>query len=175
MTRFTPPRIVRDIEVKAQEKPPVQEKLEDSRIGTIDQEGIKDEGFAMPASDAGKGIGASGPNPGGDYDRVFMKVEIESQYPGGIFAWQRFLNKNMHYPDQAINNLIQGMIMVQFIVDKDGDISDVQPISGTDQGGLQDEAIRVIRASGKWIPAIQNGRQVRSFKKQPIVFMLSGH
>jgi protein TonB len=81
----------------------------------------------------------------------------------------------MHYPDQAINNLIQGMIMVQFIVDKDGDISDVQPISGTDQGGLQDEAIRVIRASGKWIPAIQNGRQVRSFKKQPIVFMLSGH
>ena len=175
ITRFTPPKIVMDNEVKEEDKPPVQEKLEDTRIGTINQEGVKDEGItAPPVSDAGKGV-VEGPKAKAteDYDKTFTKVEIESEYPGGPAAWLRYLNKNFHYPDDALTNEIQGVVMVQFIVDKEGIVSDVQAISGPEEGGLREEAMRVIRKSGVWIPAIQNGRKVKSYKRQPVVFKIA--
>ena len=173
MAKFTPPKIVKDNEVKEEEKPPEQEKLEDTKIGTVNQEGIKDEGItAPPVSDAGKGVVEAPKKDEEDYDKTFTKVEIESEYPGGPAAWLRYLNKNFRYPDEAVNNEIQGTVVVQFIVDKEGNVSDVSAISGPTDGGLRDEAVRVIKKSGKWTPAVQNGRQVKSYKKQPIVFKL---
>jgi len=173
MAKFTPPKIVKDNEVKPEEKPPEQEKLEDTKIGAVNQEGIKDEGItAPPVSDAGKGVVETPKKDEEDYDKTFTKVEIESEFPGGSAAWLRYLNKNLRYPDDAVNNEIQGTVVVQFIVDKEGNVSDVQAISGPENGGLRDEAVRVIKKSGKWTPAIQNGRQVKSYKKQPIVFKL---
>jgi protein TonB len=172
MAKFTPPKIVKDNEVKEEEKPPEQEKLEDTKIGTVNQEGTKDDGItAPPVSDAGKGV-VEAPKDNEDYDKTFTKVEIESEFPGGTAAWLRYLNKNLRYPDDAVNNEIQGTVVVQFIVDKEGNVSDVQAIQGPDNGGLRDEAVRVIKKSGKWTPAVQNGRQVKSYKKQPIVFRL---
>jgi protein TonB len=173
MAKFTPPKIVPDKEVKPEEKPPEQEKLDDTKIGTVNQEGIKDDGItAPPVSDAGKGVVEAPKKDDEDYDKTFTKVEIESDFPGGAAAWLRYLNKNLRYPDDAVNNEIQGTVVVQFIVDKEGNVSDVQAIAGPDQGGLREEAVRVIKRSGKWTPAIQNGRQVKSYKKQPIVFKL---
>jgi len=172
MAKFTPPKIVKDNEVKEEEKPPEQEKLEDTKIGTVNQEGVKDEGItAPPVNDAGKGV-VEAPKDNEDYDKTFTKVEIESEFPGGPAAWLRYMNKNLRYPDDAVNNEIQGTVVVQFIVDKEGNVSDVQPISGPENGGLREEAVRVIKKSGKWTPAVQNGRQVKSYKKQPIVFKL---
>lgn len=172
IAKFTPPKIVPDDKVKEEEKPPEQDKLEDTKIGTVNQEGVKDEGItAPPASDAGKGV-VEAPKDNEDYDKTFTKVEIESEYPGGAAQWLRYLTKNMRYPDEAVNNEIQGVVVVQFIVDKEGNVSDVTAISGPTDGGLRDEAIRVIKKSGKWTPAVQNGRQVKSYKKQPIVFKL---
>ena len=172
MAKFTPPKIVKDEEVKQDEKPPEQEKLEDTKIGTVNQEGVKDEGItAPPASDAGKGV-VEAPKETEDYDKTFTKVEIESSYPGGMPAWQRYLNKNLHYPDEAMNNELQGTVLVKFIVDKEGNVSEVEAISGPEQGGLREEAVRVIKKSGKWTPAIQNGRQVKSYKQQPVGFKL---
>lgn len=173
MAKFTPPKIVKDNEVKEEEKPPEQEKLEDTKIGTVNQEGVKDEGItAPPVSDAGKGVVEAPKKDEEDYDKTFTKVEIESEFPGGAAAWLRYLNKNLRYPDDAVNNEIQGTVIVQFIVDKEGNVSDVQAIQGPDNGGLREEAVRVIKKSGKWTPAVQNGRQVKSYKKQPIVFRL---
>ncbi len=171
MAKFTPPKIVKDEQVKEEEKPPEQEKLEDTKIGTVNQEGIKDEGLAAPV-DQGKGVVEAPKKDETDWDKTFTKVEIESEYPGGAGAWQRYLGKNMHYPDDAVNNEIQGTVIVQFIVDKEGNISDAEAISGPTEGGLREEAIRCIKKSGKWTAAIQNGRQVKSYKKQPIVFKL---
>ena len=172
--KFTPPRIVKDYEVKEEDKPPEQAKLEETRIGTVNQEGVKDEGItSAPILDAGKGVvEAPKAKETEDYEKTFMKVEIESEYPGGRPAWERYLNKNFRYPEDAINNEIQGVVMVQFIVDKEGNVSDVQALSGPAQGGLQEEAVRVIRKSGTWNPAIQNGRKVKSYKKQPVIFKL---
>lgn len=175
MAKFTPPKIVKDDEVKAEVKPPEMEKLEDTKIGTMNQEGVKDEGIVSPvaASDGGKGIvEAPKAKPAEDYEKTFLKVEIESEYPGGAAAWKRYLNKNFHYPEDGLSNEIQGIVIVQFIVDKEGNVSDVQAVSGPEEGGLREEAIRVIRKSGTWIPAVQNGRKVKSYKKQPVMFKL---
>jgi protein TonB len=174
MTRFTPPRIVKDEDIKEEDKPPEQEKLQDTRIGTVNQEGVKDEGIVPPpASDDARGI-IETPKAKitEDYEKTFLKVEIESEYPGGPAAWKRYLNKNFHYPEEGISNEIQGVVTVLFIVDKVGNVSDVQAVSGPEGGGLREEAIRVIRKSGAWIPAEQNGRKVKSYKKQDVVFKL---
>jgi protein TonB len=173
MAKFTPPKIVKDEEVKEDEKPPEVEKLEETKIGAINQEGIKDEGIvAPPVSDAGKGVIEAPKKDEEDYDKTFTKVEIESSYPGGPSAWMRYLNKTFRYPQEAQDNEIQGTVVVQFIVDKEGNVSDVEAVSGPTNGGLRDEAIRVIKKSGKWEPAVQNGRKVKSYKKQPITFKL---
>ncbi|HTS45108.1 MAG TPA: energy transducer TonB [Puia sp.] len=169
MAKFTPPKIVKDEEVKEEEKPPEVEKLEDTKIGTVNQEGIKDEGITAPPVSDNKGV-VEAPKDNEDYDKTFTKVEIESDYPGGAAAWMRYLSKNLHYPDDAVNNEIQGDVIVQFIVDKEGNVSDVEAISGPSE--LRDEAVRVIKRSGQWTPAIQNGRKVKSYKKQPIKFRL---
>lgn len=173
LIKFTPPLIVKDKDVPPDEKPPEQDKLDDTKIAAINQEGVKDDGLtAPPVSDGGKGVVEAPKKEEEDYEKLFTKVEIESSYPGGMPAWQRYLNKNLHVPDEAINNEIQGMVIVQFIVDKEGNVSDVQAISGPEGGGLREEAIRVIRKSGRWTPAVQNGRQVKSYKRQPITFQI---
>jgi protein TonB len=170
--RFTPPKVVKDIDVKPDEKPPEQDKLEDTKIGAVNQEGIKDEGITGPPVDAGRGVVEGPKKDETDYDGTFTEVEVESSYPTGMAGWARYLHKSLQYPDDAVNREIQGVVVVRFIVDKDGNVSDVEAISGPEQGGVREEAIRVIKKSGKWTPAIQNGRQVKSYKSQPIVFKL---
>jgi periplasmic protein TonB len=103
-----------------------------------------------------------------DVDSIILsKVEIEAEYPGGASAWQRFLNRNLRYPQEAIDNEISGSVVVQFVVDKEGNVSNVEAVSGPE--ALAAEAVRVIKKSGKWTPAVQGGRQVRSLKKQPFI------
>lgn len=103
-------------------------------------------------------------------EKLFSKVEVEAQYPGGDPAWKKFLFKNFVYPQKAIDQEIQGIVILQFIVEKNGELSDINSISGHPL--LADEAIRIIKLSGKWNPALQNGRTVRAYKKQPIKFVL---
>jgi periplasmic protein TonB len=171
MAKFTPPKIVKDNEVKEDEKPPEMEKLEDTKIGNINQDGLKDDGIvAPPADDAGKGIIEAPKKEEEDWTKTFVSVQIESQYPGGHPAWERFLKRNFHYPQEAMDNEVQGTVVVQFIVDLEGNVSNVEAISGPEE--LRPEAVRVIKKSGKWTPAIQNGRQVKSYKKQPVTFRL---
>ena len=103
-------------------------------------------------------------------DSAFTKVEIESEFPGGQAAWIKFLTSHLTYSEKAVRKNIQGTVVVQFIVDKNGMLSDIQAISGPAQ--LQNAAVDIIKQSPKWIPAVQFGRKVKSYKKQPIVFRL---
>ncbi len=103
---------------------------------------------------------------------TFTKGEIVAMFPGGVGAWKRFLAKSLSYPDAAYNDHIEGTVWVQFIVDRQGNVSDVRTFGGATQGGMGEEAVRLIKKSGKWAPAVQNGRQVRSYKKVPIDFKL---
>ncbi|WEK36173.1 MAG: energy transducer TonB [Candidatus Pseudobacter hemicellulosilyticus] len=98
------------------------------------------------------------------------QVEIEAYYPGGRQAWECFLQENMRYPDAAEAGCIEGIVLVQFIVDSSGLVDRVEAISGPEI--LRAEAAQVIRKSGNWKPATMNGRKVRSYKRQPIIFRL---
>lgn len=165
--KFTPPVIVNDDQVKKEDMPPETDKLVDTKIGNFNQDGVKDEGLVAPPveSGIGKGIIEAPVKEEEDWNKVFQKVEIEADYPGGKIAWQRFLNKNLHYP--PVDD-VQGTVVVQFIVSKDGSLSNIEAVSGPDE--LRAEAVRVIKKSGKWTPAIQNGHQVISQRRQPIIF-----
>lgn len=170
MAQYTAPLIVEDKDVNDKDKPPVTETLEDTKIGLVNQDGVKDEGIiAPPLNDNGKGIIAPPVKDKND-DEPWIVVQIESQYPGGASAWMRYLNKTFRYPEEAQESGTQGTVVVQFIVDKEGNVSDVEALSGPVKGGLREEAVRVIKSSGKWDAAIQNGRKVKSYKKQPIIF-----
>ena len=102
--------------------------------------------------------------------KIYKKVEIESEYPGGQGAWQKFLSTNLHYPDAAVDKEIQGDVLLEFIVDKEGNVSDVKAISGPDE--LKSESVRVLVASGKWTPAMNHGKKVICYKRQPIKYRL---
>jgi protein TonB len=172
IAKFTPPKIVKDEEVKEDEKPPEIEKIEEAKIGTINQEGTKDIGIVAPPVETKSAGDVIAPKVvEEDYDKVFTKVENPAEFPGGQGEWTRYLQKNLRYPDGAIDNGTQGVVRVQFIVDREGNISEVQSLN--DPGdGLAEEAVRIIKKGPKWKPAEQNGRKVIYRHIQAITFRL---
>lgn len=168
MTKFTPPVIKKDEEVKQEEIPPEVEEIKDAKIDIINQEGIKDIGIAVPVVDEGKAVVVA---PKEDYDKTFTKVEIEAAFAGD---WSKFLQRNLN-ADVAVNaGAPPGtyQVVVQFIVDKEGNVSDVKALSNHGYG-MEGEAMRAIKKAPKWNPAVQNGRQVKAYRKQPITFIVS--
>ncbi|MBW0176829.1 energy transducer TonB [Sediminibacterium sp.] len=174
ITKFTPPKIVKDEEVKPEEEIKEVEKLEDTKIGTINQEGIKDEGIVAPPVEV-KGTGVvEAPKQEEDYDKVFTVVQIPAEFPGGLPAWTKYLERNLNRDLPVENGAPPGKytVIVSFIVDKNGGISEVK--AENDPGyGTKDEAVRVIKRGPNWKPAVQNGRQVIYRHKQSITFMVS--
>lgn len=168
MTKFTPPVIKKDEEVKQDEIPPDVNKLEDTKIDVVSQQGIKDEGIATPPPAVEQKIIEA---PKEDPDQVFTKVEIEAAFAGD---WGKYLQRNLN-AEVAINAGAPAgtyQVVVQFIVDREGNVSDVKAL--TNHGyGMEEEAMRAIRKAPKWTPAVQNGRQVKAYRKQPITFMVT--
>ena len=173
ITKFTPPKIVKDEEVKPDEVIKEVEKLEDTKIGTINQEGAKDEGIVAPPVEKGTGV-VEAPKVEEDYDKVFTVVQIAAEFPGGLPAWTKYLERNLNRDLPVENGAPPGKytVTVSFIVSKTGDISDVA--AENDPGyGTKAEAIRVITKGPKWKPAVQNGRNVIYRHKQSITFVVS--
>lgn len=173
IAKFTPPKIVPDDKVKEDEKPPEVEKVETAKIGAINQEGTKDEGVvAPPVESKGTGTVVAPVAQTEDYDKTFTKVENPATFPGGPDAWRRFLERALsNYPEQAQENGTQGVVRVQMVVDKEGNISEVKALN--DPGdGLGDYAVSIIKKGPKWIPAEQNGRKVTYRFVQTITFQL---
>jgi protein TonB len=102
---------------------------------------------------------------------VNHKDERESDYPGGVKAWANYLKKNLQYPERAQNANVQGDVSVLFIVDKTGRVEEPY-IARSIEYSLDETALKIINDSGKWNPAFQDGRQVKSYKIQPIYFRL---
>jgi protein TonB len=168
--RLTTTRIVPDDQVKPEDKPPVNDDANKMKIGTVNKPGDVDGDIVGPPAANGLGANVMETPKKAEGDDRFVPVEVEASFPGGIPAWARFLNKNLRYPDEAMNSGTGGTVVVQFVVDLDGNVSEVKAISGPEQGGLREEAERVIKRSGKWVPAIQNGRHVKAYRRQPVTF-----
>lgn len=105
-------------------------------------------------------------------ENLFTKMEIEPQFPGGEAAWNDYMSKNMQYPKVAMDNKIQGTVVLHFIVDQDGNVIEPIAISGPTTGGLREEALRLLKLSGKWLPAIQNILVVKAITKHRVEFKL---
>jgi len=172
MKQFTPPVIKKDEEVE--KPPPPQEELKEAKIDVVNQEGIKDENIATPTQiDEGKQVIEEKKED--DENKIFDKVEIEAGFPGGDSKWRQYLERNCNGQVASDQGAPEGTYttVIQFVVDKEGNISDVRSL--TNHGyGMEEEAMRVIKKGPKWKPAVQNGRQVKAYRKQPITFVVTG-
>ncbi|RYD80007.1 MAG: energy transducer TonB, partial [Sphingobacteriales bacterium] len=168
--KFTPPKVVPDEEVKPEEK--IEEIKEDAAISTktVETEN-KVQIVQAPVEDKGTSV-VEAPVVE-DENKIFTKVEIEAEYPGGTAAWTKYLRNNLDANAPIDNGASEGtyQVIVRFIVSRDGTISDV--VAETKHGhGMEQEAIRVIKKGPKWTPAQQNGRYVNAYRRQPVTFVV---
>jgi len=120
----------------------------------------------------GKQVSGTFYNDDGSKNKKVKEFIRESEYPGGTAQWLRFLNKTLKYPENQWKNKIEGTVVVQFIIDEDGNPVSIKVIKSVN-AELDAEAVRVISESKDWVPAVYGGRFVKSYKKQPIVFKLT--
>jgi protein TonB len=104
-------------------------------------------------------------------EEIFVVVENQPEFPGGEAAMMKFLSENIKYPVIAQENGIQGRVICNFVVERDGSITDVQVVRGVDPS-LDKEAVRVIQSMPKWKPGMQRGKPVRVRFTLPVVFRL---
>lgn len=107
-------------------------------------------------------------------ERVFDVVEVMPQYPGGIPQMMKFISSNIKYPKDAIKKGMQGAVVVQFVVEPDGSVSNVHVVRRVFPS-LDKEAVRMVKAMPKWSPGMQNGKPVRVRFNVPIRFSLNGN
>jgi len=104
-------------------------------------------------------------------DKVYEKVEVMPEFPGGDKAMMDFVATNVKYPKEAMDKEISGRVLVSFIVEKDGSITDAKVVKGIG-GGCDEEAVRVVNAMPKWKPGMQKGKPVRVSFMMPFTFKL---
>jgi len=105
-------------------------------------------------------------------DEIFDIVEDQPTPPGGMAAFYKFVGKSMKYPNQARRMGIEGRVFVQFVVDKDGSLTEIKAVKGIG-AGCDEEAVRVLNTAPKWKPGKQRGRPVKVRMILPITFKLS--
>jgi len=101
----------------------------------------------------------------------FVFVEVSPEYPGGDQARLSFLANNIHYPEDEMAIGIQGTVYVQFVIEKDGSISNTKILRGV-SSNMDEEVIRVVKLMPKWKPGTQKGKAVRCQFNMPVRFIL---
>lgn len=167
--KVTPPKIVDD--EKFDEKNEVKDQTEVINVGVTNQVGDKVEDFVNPPKvDQGTGV-IEAPKQGND-DAPFTKVEIEAKFPGGDERWSQFVQREVErHMDELQDDGQSGTCEVQFIVDREGNVSNVEALS-MKGSKLAEVAVNAIKKGPKWIPAVQNGQPVKAWRKQKITFRL---
>ncbi len=168
--KFTAPVIKKDKEVKPEEELKTQDELMNTKvaIGTFNVIGNDDaNGEVLKA----KEVIAQPEPPKEEENKVFEVVEQMPSFPGGDAALMKYLQENTHYPTIAAENGVQGRVVVGFVVEKDGSITDVTVIKSQDPS-LDREAARVVKSMPRWIPGKQNGSAVRVKYQVPVTFRL---
>ena len=169
--KFTAPVIKKDEEVKPDEELKTQDELMSTKtaIGTFDVKGNDDaNGEVLKAKEV---IAEPEPPKHEEENKVFDIVEQQPLFPGGPAALMKYLSDHTKYPVVAQENGVQGRVTVQFVVEKDGSISDVHVLRGVDPS-LDKEAVRVVKSMPRWTPGKQNGINVRVNYRVPVLFRL---
>lgn len=111
--------------------------------------------------------------PQNSQDKVFTEVEHAPSYPGGLDNLYKFLATNIHYPAEMREKKVEGKVVIGFIVEEDGSLSNIKILREPGYGSGK-ESVRVMKLSQKWIPGVQNGKKVRVQYSLPITFTLKG-
>ena len=168
--KFTAPVIKKDNEVKPEEELKTQDELMKTKtaIGAIDVKGNDDKGGEVLKRK--EAVAQPEPKPEVE-NKVFDVVEQMPSFPGGPSALMKYLSENVKYPVVAQENGVQGRVVVSFVVEKDGHITDVKVVRSVDPS-LDKEAARVVKSMPSWIPGKQNGSAVRVKYNVPVSFKL---
>ncbi|MDY3847252.1 MAG: TonB family protein [Prevotella sp.] len=168
--KFTPPVIKKDEDVRPEEELKSQEDLNKNAtaIGSFDVKGNDEAGGEVLKA---KEVIAQPEPPKEEETKVFDVVEVMPTFPGGNAALFEWLSKNIKYPVVAEENGVQGRVIVTFVVERNGSITDVQVAKSVDPS-LDKEAVRVVKAMPHWIPGKQNGSAVRVKFTVPVTFRL---
>lgn len=171
--KFTAPVIKKDELVKEENQVKQMDKLDEKvAVGTENKEGTKSRLAEAVRSDIAVAAPPPPPAPKPEVsNKVFDVVEEMPHFPGGRAALQAFLSSNTKYPVVAQENGVQGRVIVSFVVERDGSITDVRVVRSVDPS-LDREASRVVRSMPRWSPGKQNGSTVRVKYTVPVVFRL---
>ena len=171
--KFTAPVIKKDELVKEENQVKQMDKLDDKvAVGTENKEGVKDRTVEAVRNDIAVAAPPPPPAPKPEVaSKVFDVVEEMPSFPGGQGALMSYLASNIKYPVVAQENGVQGRVIVSFVVERDGSISDVKVARSVDPS-LDREAQRVVKSMPRWKPGKQNGSAVRVKYTVPVVFRL---
>lgn len=158
--KYVAPKVTK--EEVPDEEVPTQEELKQVEISTETNEGTEEVVFQEPVKQV---VVVE------EEDKIFTVVEQPAEFPGGMEALGRFFQRNLRYPSSARRMGVDGKVFVQFVVDKEGKISDMQVIKSL-SADCDKEAMRVLGIMPNWKPGRQNGRSVRSRFVLPIAFKL---
>ncbi len=169
--KFTAPVIKKDNEVKEEDEIKLDEVEKSNKaVGAFTVEGNDEVGGEVLK--AKEEIAApEPPKQQVEENKVFDVVEQMPSFPGGMGALMSWLGQNIKYPVIAAENGVQGRVIVQFVVEKDGSITDVKVAKSVDPS-LDKEAARVVSSMPKWTPGKQNGSAVRVKYTVPVTFKL---
>ena len=171
--KFTAPVIKKDELVKEENQVKQMDKLDDKvAVGSEDKEGVKDRTVEAVRSEIAVAAPPPPPAPKPEVaTKVFDVVEEMPSFPGGNAGLMSYLNSNTKYPVVAQENGVQGRVIISFVVERDGSISDVKVARSVDPS-LDREAQRVVKSMPRWTPGKQNGQTVRVKYTVPVVFRL---
>ena len=169
--KFTAPVIKKDEEVKEEDEIKLDEvQKSDKAVGAFTVEGNDEVGGAVLK--AKEDIAApEPPKHVVEETKIFTVVEQMPMFPGGDPALMGYLRDNIHYPTVAAENGVQGRVVVGFVVERDGSITDVNILRSVDPS-LDREAMRVVKSMPRWTPGKQNGSAVRVKYQVPVTFRL---
>lgn len=169
--KFTAPVIKKDELVKEENEVKQMDQLDEKiAVGTEDREGTNDRTDIAVRNDVA--VATPPPAPKQEVEtKIFDVVEVMPSFPGGNSALMEYLNSSIKYPVVAQENGVQGRVVISFVVERDGSITDVQVARSVDPS-LDKEAMRVVRQMPKWNPGKQNGAAVRVKYNLPVAFRL---
>ena len=102
---------------------------------------------------------------------IFAVVEVSPEFPGGVSAMYAFINKRIKYPNEALENGIEGKVVAQFVINKEGYLTNIKILK--DPGyGMGNEVVRVLNLMPQWSPGIQKGNPVNVQYNLPVAFTL---
>ena len=165
---YVKPLIVKDNSVV--KPPPDNQQFIDAKIDFKTMKGLKDDGsiIAPPIDVTGSQVVAQMVKKQNE-DSVFIGIEIDATFPGGLVAWTKYVSKAVQGNIDEFSESDYGTCMVRFIVDKTGKVSHVEATTMKNTK-LAEIAINAVRKGPDWIPAQQNGRYVNAYRSQPVTF-----